>query len=546
MLAKKKSRNTCSQIKAVLFDFDGTLTQPGAIDFIGIKKAINCPPDRPILEYIETLSNQVEREQALSIINKREMESAEKSFPIDNAEDIVLFLKSKGIKVGVISRNGDDQLKRALENFAKLEWSDFDIVISRDTPVRYKPSSEGIELAMSKMDVDRQEIILVGDFLFDIQAGNAAGVITVLLHHGDEGTQPQGWENDYTIYRLSQLKPLLEPVIPISGGKLPNRFLDGFLTELDLNDPSLIIKPGVGEDTAAIDIKNEEVIILKSDPITFVTDSLWYYSLIINSNDIATSGAIPRWFLTTLLFPSGSTPAFILRTMAELKNTCKQMDITLCGGHTEITNAVNRPVVCGTLIGTVSRSRLVDKAKMETGDRILLTKRVSVEGTAIIASEFGERLIQSGMCEAEIERCIQFKNHISILPEAKVAMQFEKGIHAMHDVTEGGLAIALEEVSRAGQHRIKIDLEKIPIYEQTRKVCRLLNLNSLGLIGSGSLIICCEEGIHQQVTEALIKEKIEVSCIGKVLEAGTGIEANKNGQSEEWPSFETDEITRLF
>jgi hydrogenase expression/formation protein HypE len=542
----KNNKRACHRIQALLFDFDGTLTQPNAIDFKAIKKAIHCPIDKPILEFIESLPDQGDQKLAMSVLNDYEMASAEQSYPDDSAEETILYLKSKGIKIGIISRNGSNQLKRAIENFPQLKWTDFDIVISRDMPLKPKPSNEGVELAMKKLGVDRQNTILVGDYRFDIQAGNASGVITVLLHHGDEHDLPQDWKNDYTIYRLKQLKALLESVLPIAGGKLPNRFLDKYLKNLDIKDPSLLIHPGVGEDTAAIDVRSEEVLVLKSDPITFVTTSLGYYSLIINCNDIATSGATPRWFLATLLFPPGTTPAELFKVMVELKENCREMEITLCGGHTEITDAVNRPVVSGMLIGTVLQSRLIDKGKMKSGDKVLLTKGVAVEGTAIIASEFGEKLRQSGMLEEEIEKCVQFQNHISILPEAKLMAQFKEGVKAMHDVTEGGLATAIEELSKAGRHRVRIDFEKIPIFEQTRTVCHLMNLNPLGLIGSGSLIICCEKRIHHQIIETLQKNGIDVSCIGEVIEPGIGVEVKKEGQIGEWPTFETDEITRLY
>ena len=71
----------------------------------------------------------------------------------------------------------------------------------------------------------------------------------------------------------------------------------------------------------------------------------------------ATSGAAPRWLLATLLFPPGSTPAEILDTLADLRAVCGRWGITLCGGHTEITDAVTRPVVSGMLAGTARGGR---------------------------------------------------------------------------------------------------------------------------------------------------------------------------------------------
>jgi hydrogenase maturation factor len=182
---------------------------------------------------------------------------------------------------------------------------------------------------------------------------------------------------------------------------------------------------------------------------------------------------------------------------------------------------------------------------MAPGDRVLLTKGVSVEGTAIIAREFGDRLKELGLADSDIGRCSQFLANISIIPEAQIAAQ-SSATSAMHDVTEGGLATALEEMSIAGGHRIKIDMATIPVFAETRKICRLLGIQPLGLIGSGSLLICCRETGCKNLMETIRKNGIEVSSIGEVLDKGQGIIAVNKGQAAAWPHFEVDEITRLF
>jgi hydrogenase maturation factor len=245
------------------------------------------------------------------------------------------------------------------------------------------------------------------------------------------------------------------------------------------------------------------------------------------------------------LFPCGVTPSEIHKVIKELKDFCRSWQITLCGGHTEITDAVTRPVVTGMMAGTVARRKLIDKRNMALGDRVLLTKAVAVEGTAIIAREFGDRLAELGLTDSEIERCRQFLANISIITEAQTAAQ-SSATSAMHDVTEGGLATALEELSIAGGHRIKIDMDAIPVFAETRKICRLLQIQPLGLIGSGSLLICCREAGCKSLMETIRKSGIEISCIGEVLESGQGISAVKKGQSIDWPQFEVDEIARLF
>jgi hydrogenase maturation factor len=294
-----------------------------------------------------------------------------------------------------------------------------------------------------------------------------------------------------------------------------------------------------------VDVAKEEVLILKSDPITFATDAIGHYAVLINANDIATSGAAPRWLLATLLFPCGTTAARIFNVLYDLKTVCDQWGITLCGGHTEITDAVCRPVISCALAGSVSRTDLVDKEEMRPGDRVLLTKGVAVEGTSIIAREFGKQLARRGMDATEIDTCKDFLSDISILGEARIAAKIS-GTSAMHDVTEGGLATALRELSIAGGHKIRVRMEDIPVFPETEKIGKLLDIDPLGLIGSGSLLICCRQPDCEELMNQIQAEGIAVTPIGEVVAGEPGVEAVREGAPVEWPEFEVDEIARLF
>jgi hydrogenase maturation factor len=197
------------------------------------------------------------------------------------------------------------------------------------------------------------------------------------------------------------------------------------------------------------------------------------------------------------------------------------------------------------MAGTVARHDLIDKRNMAPGDRVLLTKGVAVEGTAIIAREFADRLRNLGMADSEINSGRRFLARISIITEARIAAE-SRTVSAMHDVTEGGLANAAEELSIAGGYRIKIDMDTIPVFEETRKICRLLGIDPLGLIGSGSLLICCRQTGCESLMSSIRRAGIDVTCIGEVQEEGPGITAVKKAQPSRWPQFEVDEITRIL
>ena len=538
-------KKTPRYIKAVLFDFDGTLTRPDSLDLLIIKRRIGCPPNGLLLEFIESLTSPEHRQQALDAVDKFELAAAADAEPNDGAEDLIRFLKDRNIKTGIVTRNSKPSVLRALENFKLVTADDFDLIITRDDPVSPKPSGDGIRLATRRLGVVPEEILMVGDYPMDIEAGKRAGSLTALLANPHRSDSIRDEDSDFRVDRLSELRNIVRMGLPLPGGKLPNDLLAQFLVPFDFEDPTVLIKPAVGEDTAAVDIGGQEVLVLKSDPITFATDAIAKYAVVVNANDIATSGAIPRWFLTTLMFPVGTSAYIIRHAMEELSAVCRSQNITLCGGHTEITAAVSRPIVIGMMVGTVERHRLIDKRNMQTGDIVLMTKAVAVEGTAIIAREFAERLQRIGVTASEIDICRRLLDQISILPEAGIALSVD-GVSAMHDVTEGGLATALEELSISGRHRIRIDMEKIPVYPETAKICERLHLHPLGLIGSGSLLICCRSRIGRKLVQRIGASGIAVTVIGEIGAPGSGIEAFRRNRPVSWPQFDADEVTRLF
>jgi HAD superfamily hydrolase (TIGR01509 family) len=532
------------RLDAVFFDFDGTLTHPGSLDFSVIKHELGCPTDLPVLEFIERIPDPVQRDTAYEKLERFERDGAIRSVPNPGAEKLLAYIRSNGLPIGLITRNSLESIKTSLANFKGTLLSDFDVIITRDDPVLPKPNPEGILLAARKLDIDPQTVLMVGDYLFDIEAGRRAGAVTVLLET-DKDFDKTLVESDFAISNLSEIKSIIRMGTPLEQGKLPNDMLENFLSRFQVEDPKLLIRPGVGEDIAAADISQEEVLILKSDPITFATDAIGKYAVAVNANDLATAGATPRWFITTLLFPVGTTGSKIRHVMEELNEASQNFDITLCGGHTEITDAVTRPVVIGSLAGTVVKDKLIDKCNLRQGDNVLMTKSIAVEGTAIIAREFGKDLSGKGFKDSEITACKKFIEHISIVEEAGIACK-TGGVSAMHDVTEGGLSTAVTELSIAGRHRIRIDMENIPVFEQTRRLCRAFGISPLGLIGSGSLLICCRPQMKETLLEAIQNAGISVTCIGEVMEKGRGVVAWEGSSPVEWPHFEVDELARLF
>ena len=454
------------------------------------------------------------------------------------------YLVSKDLRLGIISRSDINSVRQDLSNCGFVNEDEMNVILSRPDIMKNKADADLIQTTAQNMDVAVENLLFISPYPSEVRNARQIGAITARICT-QQTVDPATSAGDFEIEDIAEIKDVVDMGVPLPSGKLPNRLLHDFLNQFIFDDPSVLINPGVGEDITAVDIESREVLVLKADPITFATDSIGQYAVLVNANDIATSGAIPQWFLTTLFFPGGTTPSQIQHVFEELKSFCRQWGITLCGGHTEITEAVNRPIVAGMMAGTVARRDLIDKRHMEKGDRVLLTKGVAVEGTAIIAREFGVRLKKLGMAAGEIDRCRQFLDNISIITEAKIAAA-TAGTSAMHDITEGGLATALEELSIAGGRRIRVDIDNIPVFPETQTICDLLNIDPLGLIGSGSLLICCRSKDCKKLVEDIAAAGIEITLIGEVLDKGLGIRAYKRKKQVSWPAFAVDEITKLF
>jgi hydrogenase expression/formation protein HypE len=530
-------------LAGVIFDFDGTLTEPGALDFGALHKAVGCPREIGLLEFLAQLTDPEARAVKEAILLEAEVEAAERCRPNEGAAELVAFLRENQVPMAIITRNSRLAVDVAFEHMPEIDEDWFGAVLTRDLPVNPKPFPDGVRLAAELLGVAEGKLLMVGDHDFDIEAGRRAGTMTMYLRNTprvEDG--PPG--ADFIVESLAEARQIIRYGLPLPVGKLPADLLERSLAGIDASDPSVLVGAAVGEDAAAVDVAGAEVMMLASDPITLAVDSMARYTVLVNANDIATTGANPKWLLSTLLFPPGSSASEVLAMTRDIQAECAACGIALCGGHTEISDAVSRPLVVGMVAGTALKSQLIDKRGMREGDRIVLTKRVAVEGTGLIAREFGPQLAAAGLSQAEIDKAAGFLDQIGILDEARIARSLP-GVSAMHDVTEGGLATAVRELGAAGGRRLRLQLDRIPVYAETTRICQALELEPLGLIGSGSLLIACSPDQAGALVAAITAEGIAATDIGEVLCEGEGVEAFDNGTQVEWPYFERDEVSRL-
>ena len=330
-------------------------------------------------------------------------------------------------------------------------------------------------------------------------------------------------------------------------GKLAPDLLESLFTAHRIDDPTVIIGPKVGEDAAVIDL-GDSYLVAKTDPITFATDEIGWYLVCVNGNDIAAMGAEPRWLLVTLLLPAGRTSEALVKDIfSQILKACEQFNIALCGGHTEITHGLDRPIAIGQMLGRVAKNRLVTSSGALIGDDILLTKGIAIEATALIAREREDELVHRGYSRQYIARAKQYLKDpgISVLKEAKIATNIG-GVHAMHDPTEGGLVTGLHEIARCSRVGMSVRLEDIHIFPQCKDLCREFGIDPMGAIASGGLLVVADPSRSGEIVDALAHNGIYCSVIGRIMAQAEGLFFDTGSEKRPIPLFETDEVTKIF
>jgi hydrogenase maturation factor len=247
--------------------------------------------------------------------------------------------------------------------------------------------------------------------------------------------------------------------------------------------------------------------------------------------------------LLTVLLPEGKTdPQRVEQVFTQVYDACNELDISLIGGHTEITSHLDRVIIVATLIGEVEKGNLVTPQGAQPGNALLLTKGIPIEATALIARECPE-LLQDYLRPEEIRNAEGFLYDpgISVLRDAGIALSVG-GVTAMHDPTEGGLAAALWELAEASQVSIQIEINAIPVPELSRRICRLLEIDPLAAIASGALLIAVQTGQAAKVRSALEKAGILCAQIGEIRKPPVSVIHH----SGILPRPARDAITRLF
>jgi hydrogenase expression/formation protein HypE len=329
--------------------------------------------------------------------------------------------------------------------------------------------------------------------------------------------------------------------MPLRPGKLPPNLLREIILSLPQPDPRVRLGPGVGRDAAVIELA-DRCLIVKTDPVTFATDQIGWYAVHINANDVACMGAQPLYFMLTSMLPAGCDESLPRTIVAQVLEACTVLGVAFLGGHTEMTNGIDRPLVTGVMIGEVACEALIRPERARAGDAILLTKGIPIEGTTLIAREMASDLAARGLDPALVARATGLLREpgISVVREARIAAS--AGATILHDPTEGGLATAIWELCESSGLGAAIQRERIPIVPEGKALCEAYGLDPMGVIASGALLIGIGSEAAGALRQAINDAGIQCEQIGHFVSMERGVRLD----DAPMPRFDADEITKIF
>jgi len=311
-----------------------------------------------------------------------------------------------------------------------------------------------------------------------------------------------------------------------------------------VSSPEVKVGPAIGLDAAVVRV-GETDLVLATDPITFATDAIGWYAVTVNANDVAACGAVPRFFVAAALLPVEAGPETAEAIFSGLADACRAMDILLVGGHTERTAGLDRPIVCGTMLGDLQGREPVTSAGARPEDAVVLTKGAAIEATALIARERGDRL--AGAVDAQVlerGRNFLFDPGINVVDEARIAR--EHGAHALHDVTEGGVVTGLWEMARASGLGIEVDADAICVRDETRLLCDAVGIDPLEAIGSGALVAAAAPDEAEEMLAALASAGMEAAVVGRFTQRGGECRITRGGHTSPLVPPAVDAIVTLY
>lgn len=310
--------------------------------------------------------------------------------------------------------------------------------------------------------------------------------------------------------------------------------------------------PSFGVDTAVIDLGHGNAMAVSSDPLSLIPSmgmevSAWL-SVHLLANDMATTGFPPQYAQFVLNLPTGLGRSDFNTYWQYIHQLCETHKIAITGGHTgQIPGLESTIAGGGTMFLTAPKSQILTTKGAQAGDRVIMTKSAALSSTSLLARAFPKTVAKTLGQDIQQKAAGNFWQ-LSVLKESALAMETLEAnvtLHAMHDVTEGGILGALYEMATASDLGFEVYADAIPLHDETRKVADLFEIDPLLSIGSGSMLMAIAPEVEAQLVDSLKTLDINATAIGTLTEE-KGKSITKNGKKMPFEFGGTDPYWAAF
>ena len=257
-------------------------------------------------------------------------------------------------------------------------------------------------------------------------------------------------------------------------------------------------------------------------PVTVSVQDAAYYGVVKAVNGLVSQGIKADHVEVSVLLPADAEEPTLKRIVADAIIGAKACGVVYAGGHSEVTRAVNRPVITVSAVGHAENaSCALANSHGKPGESLVITKWVALEGTAMLASEKYDELTTRYPAPL-IDDARGFKNFLFAGEEMDIAIK--AGISSCHDLSNGGVFAGLWDLAARAGCGFKVDLKAIPLRQETVEICEFFTINPYELMSGGALLMTTDS--PEKLVSELEEKGIPAAIVGELVEGNDKIIVN--------------------
>ncbi|MBP5414046.1 MAG: hydrogenase maturation factor [Lachnospiraceae bacterium] len=273
--------------------------------------------------------------------------------------------------------------------------------------------------------------------------------------------------------------------------------------------------------------------------VAFADDDAGSHAVINACNNLWASFVKPEYISLAISMPDSYREIRLKEIMKQICETAHELDVRIMGGHTEYVKGLAEPIISVTAFGNTLRA-LPESEKAKEAD-IVMTKWIGLMGTSVISKKKRDDLI-TRLPAYYVDDAFRLGQFVSVADEAFLAFKSDK-TYAMHDVSGGGIFAALWELCEDLKSGCRVELNRIPVRQETIEVCEFFDINPYSLRGDGALLIVTDDS--QMLTKALTEKGILATVIGRTTQCIDRV-ILRDDETRFLESSNTDELIKVL